>query len=302
MSRRAPHESDRALDDPLAGLVRPAGDPAAVRSRCSDFRAAAGELEDIGRLLEAYRRGVGAHWHGEGAWAFMFRSATLPRSYAHWAGVYRAAAAALDGYAGALAEAQRTFDQARGLVVTDDRRQWAILARDPEAVADLLAVDRVRARRMVEAAADRLQVSTRHTKGVVQGLEGKLGKRPPVLPEVVRGPASFRRQAFDEAHDKGAADLADIWATLPILNPTRSAGVAEAMVASTVDEISRLTANPLDYAGSELSDTLDIEELQAGNDARWIGGMTYGLLTRIPGKVFKLARQRHSGDREEGPA
>lgn len=302
MSRRAPHESDRVLDDPLAGLVRPAGDPAAVRRRCADFRSAAVQLEDIGRLMEAYRGGVAAHWHGDGAWAFIARSATLPRSYAHWAGVYGAAAGALDGYAGALAEAQHTYDQARSLVAADDRRQWAILAHDPDAVADLLAVDRVRARRLVGAALDRLQVSARHTMVVLQRFEGEQGKRPPVLPEVFRGPASFRRQALDEVHDKGLADLSDLWATAQLFNPGKSAGVADAMVRSTVDEIQRFSSSPLDYAGSELYDTLDIEELQAGNDARWVGGMAYGILTRLPGKVVKLARRPRSGDHEERPA
>ncbi len=302
MSRRAPHESDRALDDPLAGLVRPAGDPAAVRSRCNDLRTAAVELEDIGRLMEAYRGGVAANWHGDGAWAFMVRSATLPRSYAHWGSVHRAAAAALNAYAGALADAQRTFDLARSLVAADDRRQLAIMVRDLEAVADPLAVDRVRARRLVDTSLDRLQVSTRRTMVVLQRFEAEQGRRPPVLPEIFRGPASFRRQALDEVHDTGAADLADLWATLQILNPTKSAGVADAMVRSTIDEIQRFSSSPLDYAGSELYDALDLEELQAGNDARWIGGMAYGLLTRMPGKVVKLARRPPSGDHAERPA
>lgn len=48
MNAAASHETDRALDDPLAELVRPLGDPDTVRSRCIDFRTCARELEDVG--------------------------------------------------------------------------------------------------------------------------------------------------------------------------------------------------------------------------------------------------------------
>ncbi|PZS27510.1 MAG: hypothetical protein DLM59_16360 [Pseudonocardiales bacterium] len=301
MSQRAPYESDRSLDDPLAGLVRPSGDPVAVRSRCIDFRGAAGQLEDIGRLMEAYRAGVAGHWHGDGARAFTVRTATLPRSYAYSARLYRSAAGALDSYAGVLADAQRTFDQAHALVAADDRRQRAILAHDPQAVADLLAVDRVRARRLLEEALARLAVSTVRTLVILQGLEAPQGKRPPVLPDIYRGANSSFHQGLDELHDKSKDMLSAWWAELQILNPKKTFSVAEQMLLAGVADQERFNDNPIAYVGAEAYDMLDLEEMQSGNDARWAAGVAFELVTHWPKKFARLARGPRPGDPEERP-
>lgn len=243
--------------------------------------------------MRVYHDRVARTWRGDGAAAFVNRSATLPRSYAHVAGVYRTAAGALDSYAGVLEEAQRTFDQAQAMVAADNRRQQASMARDPAAVADLLSVDRVRARRMLQVALDRLQVSNRHTSAVLRGLESQDGHRPTVLPEIYRSQADSRRQGLDEIRHKGVADLDGLWAALQIFRPSKTVGVAQGTLLSTADELEGLVSNPVTYVGSDLYDALDIKELQAGNDARFAGGLAYALIMPVPRKVLTLVPHRH---------
>lgn len=292
--RPAAAESDRALPDPLARLDRPGGDPAALRRRCRDFRAAAGELANVGSAVAVRIGGVATNWRGEGADSFVHRSATLPRSYAHVVQVYRQAAGVVEVYAAALADAQHTFDRARALVTADNRRQEAVLRAHPDAVADLLSVDRIRARRMLEHSLERLHASGTRAGAVLRALEAEDGPRPPVLPEIYRGPASSGRQALDELHDKGAQALADLWFTLQILDPRHTRDTAGQMLRNALAERKRYYDNPIAYLGAEAYDTLNLDELEAGNDARWAAGLAFELTGHVLKRGLRLS-EHHGG-------
>lgn len=262
-----------ALPDALAGLPKPGGTPDSLYQRCKDFTNAAAQLDDIcddfAKLLEQVPR----PWAGTSQSEFSQVMSGRPRNYRKIAAGYRKAGLAVNEYASALEHAQQTWEASRQLADADWHRQ--IPSRDGTP-PDPFSPDRVRARKQVEAAMERLRATTRRSHGVLKALEDTLdGSRSPNLPEIARGRRAAMMQAGDKVYDMGRADWDALWELHKLYLPSTAAEAWKQRFLAYVDESYRLCSDPVSYFRDMLYEYFSIDEFQSGNDARAWAGVAY---------------------------
>lgn len=273
------------LPNPLEGLPSPPGAPDSLYERSTDFERAAVQLDDIGRQLATLLLQAPSAWEGDAARTFHQTMSERPGIYRRVAAGYRKASSAISGYASALEHAQTTHAASRGLCDADAFRQQGLFSADPTYQFDLFSPDRIRARRQLEAALERLRASTARAAGVLRTLESTLTGRPPVKPEICRGRGESTMQAGDELREKGTDDLRALWELHRLVTPAQAEAAWKQSWEEFADEVDRALTNPLRYLGDEAYATANVEEFQAGNDARAFAGLGYNLLMRGPMKL-----------------
>lgn len=304
------------LYDPLVDLPRPRGDVAALTSRAVGFRRAAGAVAGVQERLAGARVLLGASWRGAAAdqagsaldsWCGQHRTAT--RSL-------QAAGSALGRHADLVARMQAQWDTARRLADSDSARQ-AAAAREAAArasavrvdharavhhaasvglpppavpvvspyVPDPAAPDRLRAARLAADAVDTAARSTLLTARVLAGIEGSLGPRSRVRPDVVRSPGDAVRLARDEAGQVAADWRATGQGLLRLVTPGQAGDAWSRARREVVDGARRAREDPLGFAGDQLGDAVAQEEWEAGNTTRAVAGAALGLPGKVPEKI-----------------
>jgi len=292
-----------ALPDPLHGLQNPPGRPGHLHDMSKEFFRAAEQLDDIGGDLHSLLREVRGPWEGAAEHAFLEVVSVLPRSYRNVAAGYRKAGGALKDYATALENAQQTYIASRRLADADQARQLGLLRDDPARALDLFSPDRIRARRQIEAALERLGGSTVRAHGVLKALESTLARRSPVKPEIYRGKRESMMQASREVLDKEIEDLQTLWELRRLVMPGQARDAWKQTLQENEEGFDRLRQNPLKYVADEAYAFSNMEELMAGNHARWGAGFAYNAVTRHGSKALKLItpdKKRRDDDPDRG--
>lgn len=289
MSEERGPSPSMSLPDALAGLRRPSGTPDSLYQRCKDFTKAAAQLDDVGDDFARLLHKVPGPWKGTSQAEFSQVMGGRPGNYRKAAAGYRKAGIAVKEYASALENAQQTWDASRQLADADWHRQIpGALATPP----DPFSPDRVRARKQVEAALERLRGTTLRSIGVLKALEATLGPRSRVKPEIARGRGAAMMQAWDELYEKGRADWDEVWDLHRLVMPGQAKDAWKEKWNSYFDDKERACTDPVRHAGDEAYDYANVEEFQAGNDARAWAGVAYN----ASGGLWKIGKQLISPD------
>lgn len=272
-----------SLPDALVGLQKPTGVPDMLYQRSKDFANATAQLDDICDDFARLLMKVPGPWRGTSQNEFNQVMSGRPGNYRRAAAGYRKAGIVLKEYASALEHAQQTWDASRRLADADWHRQ---IPGTPATPPDPFSPDRVRARSQVEAAMTRLRGATLRCGGVLKALEATLGPRSRVMPEIARGRGAAVMQAGDELYEKARADWDDLWDLHRLVTPGQAKDAWKERGKAYADEKYRACADPAGYAGDQAYNYANIEEFQAGNDARAWAGLAYN----VSGGWWKLGK------------
>lgn len=274
MSQERGQSPSMSLPDALAGLQRPGGTPDTLDLRSNDFSHAANQLDGICDDLTRLLRKVPGPWTGSSQAEFNQVMSGHPERFRTTAGGYRKAAGAIKVYASALEHAQQTWDASRRLADADWHRQMPPKDGVPP---DPFSPDRVRARKQVESALERLRETTQRSRSVLSALENRLGSRPPHPPEIARGRGAAVMQALDEVYEMGRADWDALWELHKLYLPSTAVEAWEKRARAWADEFNRSCSDPVSYVGDMLYEYANADEFRSGNDARAVAGLIYNI-------------------------
>jgi len=308
-----------ALHDPLGGLPRPLGDAGALAARAFGLGRAAGTVAGVRERLGGSGVLLSASWRGTAADGARGALESARARQQHARDGLHAAGCALGRHAALLARMQQQWDAARRLADADTARQAAAgraaelrasTARVDDAraahhavslglpppsptvvvpyVPDPVSPDRLRAARLAAEAVDLAARSALLTARVLTAVDGELGPRGAVRPDVVRSPGDTLRVARDEAGQVLAGWRDAGRGALRLVTPGQAGNAWARTGREVLAGAGRLRDDPVAFAGEQVGDALAADEWEAGNTTRAVVGTAAGLPGAVPGRVARL--------------